>query len=221
MRRWFPKLFAVFLVAVVFGTGGYLLWRDTRPKPKAESYTIVLPAGVNILQQKPVIPPKSALAHPKDWSKFDTDNGFAFYAPFATGHERLRGIDSAVGRIVNPRFRLEYDFGFYSPTYEDMRKAPDYSEDTIRIDGRVAVIRRAKMRDPGTGWRYWVALYVPRATWVWEMDLNGKWTALVVSGWAVSEADRKTVEQMFATITFDRPLPAEPFPKTGTIREQR
>jgi len=138
--------------------------------------------------------------------RLDTGQGFGFYAPTGVGHERRQGIDSAVGAIVAPGFRLQYDFGFYSNSLEGMRNEAAYSEYETRIDGRRAIIRRAILRG-GNGPRYLIGLYVERADWVWAPSLQGAWRRLGIVGAAATEQDRDTVERMFTTIHFDRRLP--------------
>lgn len=156
-----------------------------------------------------VVPVATAFAQPfslRDWQRLDTGQGFGFYAPAGAGVERRQGIDSAVGEIVAPGFRLQYDFGFYSNPLEGMRSQSGYSEYETRIDGRRAIVRKAILRG-GDGPRYLIGLYMERADWVWGMNLLGAWRKLGISGAAATERDRDTVERMFSTIHFDHRLP--------------
>jgi len=191
------KILAFTLVLVVFGVGGLLLWQGAAPDA-------VVP-DISVPKLSEAASPAQP-AHPKDWSLFSTGNGFTFYGPFRTGHDRLQGEDSAVGRIEGAGFALEYDFGLYSNPLEGMKNLSDYSESHVKIDGRDAVIRRGTIMENGRQ-RYAIGLYVPQVYVSWGLRPDGNWVSLEIGGEAGTEAERKTVEKLFSTIRFDRPMP--------------
>ena len=141
----------------------------------------------------------AAINAPAGWQKIDTKQGFSFYAPPGTTFQPLQGEDSQIGEISGPTFMLRYDFGFYSNDLSDAKNNPDYSEESVSIQGRAGLVRRATLQSEA-GPHYFVGLYVREA--VFYSKYPGRWAALEIHGTTASAQDRATVEQMFKTIQF-------------------
>ncbi|MDE1985858.1 MAG: hypothetical protein KGJ28_04905 [Alphaproteobacteria bacterium] len=145
----------------------------------------------------------AAIEVPPGWTQIDTKQGFSFYAPPGTQFHQLPGTDSFLGEITGQTFVLQYDFGFYSNDLSDAENNPDYSEKTMSVDGRNGVVRQATLQE-AEGWPYFIGLYVQQA--VFHAAYPGRWAALEMHGTVASPEGRATVEQIFQTIRFDKPV---------------
>ncbi len=145
--------------------------------------------------------PLAAIEVPPGWTQIDTKQGFSFFAPPGTRFRQLPGTDSFLGEITGQTFVLQYDFGFYSNDLSEAKNNPDYSEETMSVDGRSGLVRMATLSE-AEGWPYFIGLYIQQA--VFHSEYPGRWAALEIHGTVAGPQDRATVEQIFQSIRFDK-----------------
>lgn len=88
----------------------------------------------------------SLLAHPAlaepadDWVLVKAGNAFSFQAPPDLKAVPVQGIDSLVGEYRADRFSLQFDYGLYSNTLDDLRGDSRFEREVATIDGRPAEV---------------------------------------------------------------------------------
>lgn len=99
-----------------------------------------------------------ALAQPADdWVVVQAGNAFSFEAPPDLKAVPVQGIDSLVGEYRADRFSLQFDYGLYSNTLDDLRGDSRFEREAVTLDGRPAEIFTGP--GPNEGCPFLVALY--------------------------------------------------------------
>lgn len=92
-----------------------------------------------------------------DWVTVRAGNAFTFEAPPDLRSVPVQGIDSFVGQYQGEKFALQFDYGLYSNTLDDLRRDSRFEREAVAIDGRPGEI----FTGPGPeGCEFEVALYV-------------------------------------------------------------
>ena len=132
---------------------------------------------------------------PVGW--IDLDAGpFRLKAPQGTLLYAKRDTTLAAGRIEHPAFTLSYQFCVTPDDQNWMRKAPDYREEPIEIDGRQGILRWATA--PASHEPFFLSLYVDHAG-----EWKGRRFSLEIHGAFATEDRRKLAEQVLRTVKFE------------------
>jgi hypothetical protein len=101
----------------------------------------------------------STVAAGDGWRRVD-EGVFSFSLPPDMERVPVQGIDSRVGQFRGPLCTLSFDYGFYSTSFPETARQPDYRESTTAIDGRAARILTATYADRADGLRYFAGLAI-------------------------------------------------------------
>lgn len=139
----------------------------------------------------------AASAEPADdWVTTKAGQAFTFEAPPDLRSVPVQGIDSFVGRYKGDRLALQFDYGLYSNTLQDLREDPRYEAETVEIDGRQAVILTGPAN---TGDGLCAAMYV--------VDRENPKVALEMDGCANGYAGMVQLQRLFRSVRFIRSAP--------------
>lgn len=96
------------------------------------------------------------------WTTVDAGD-FSFTLPADAVDQEPQGVDSQVGRYVGGGLTVEYDYGWYSPNFDDL--AADGTRVDVALDGRPAHRLTTDAADTlGYEQAHLTALYVPPPT---------------------------------------------------------
>lgn len=99
-----------------------------------------------------------AVAQPvDDWVVVKAGAAFSFEAPPDLKAVPVQGIDSFVGEYRAERFSLQFDYGLYSNSLDDLRSDSRFEREVVIVDGRSAEIFTGP--GPNENCPFLVALY--------------------------------------------------------------
>jgi len=188
MTRGTPNYLAILLTLAVAGIVGLWAWYG--------------------LKAPPVQPAASIVTTPSGWKRFDAGL-FNLYAPKYAVLRKLDEPGHSVGQLIGLGLYVKYELGARTDTL--VSGGTEFSESTIVIDGRPAVLRKATL-DPaqqearfgGYGQPSYIGLYIPEAIRLRTPDGHEQWIALQVEGAAVNGDLRDTAEMILRSIRFAR-----------------
>jgi hypothetical protein len=122
---------------------------------------------------------------PKDWILLKARNAFTFWGPADLKEEKVRGVDSFVGKYTSPTMRIEFDYGMFSGEY----KGDKYKLEEITVDGRKAVLAK---------WDGGVGLYVG------NVDAKAKTPIRLSMGVSCKPGVAKQAELLLRSIKFGK-----------------
>ena len=95
-----------------------------------------------------------------DWNLVDMGD-FTFRVPADLADQEAQGIDSLVGEFSRPGMTLGFDYGWYSPTFDDLAAA-GATATAVTVDGHPGTLVQADLRTlPDREGMWFVALHVP------------------------------------------------------------
>ncbi len=132
---------------------------------------------------------------PDGWVTVEVGNIFSLKAPPGTVLHKGAGIDSIVGTIDAPHFKLSFDYGVYSGalTKEDYYK--NYKSKEIQIDSVAARIVTANNTNQSVGHPYLIGVHFPQ---IKKSSLGS--IKLTIHCFLENEESYATVEKIFHTI---------------------
>ncbi len=134
---------------------------------------------------------------PDDWIKVSANQEFNLMAPAGTKVHPGKGIDSFVGSIEAPDFKLSFDYGRYSNPLNDMSGDAKYEIRNVVIDGKAANVITAYAPRFSTDRPYFIGIHFPEI----EKTVVGA-TKLTVFSLLETADDYTVVEKIFETIQF-------------------
>ena len=122
------------LTLLVMGVLAYLILEPY--KSDLEMLWVVPPPVHTHQTYRPLV-----ITPPSNWVRVDAGRYFHFFAPPGTVYKPLKGVDSFVGGIEGPGFKLAFDFGPYSNDLRGFARWPGHTEEKVFLSGRAASIR--------------------------------------------------------------------------------
>lgn len=176
MNRTLAFAATVLLVAVV----GYFAWSGFKVPPVAESAAIV--------------------TTPPGWVKLD-EGDFSLYGPRGSALRKAKGAGFIYGDVTGSELCVRFQAGAKAELMLTKKSHPDFTEGTLTVDGRPAIVRKAYLGPneqqywfPGCGAALYMGLEVPGAL------ADGG--TLVVEVSATSEDGLDDAGTMFRSIRF-------------------
>jgi len=185
MRRVLIRANAAFLAVIVVAVA---VWAFFIPAHVFVLYTTILECMCVPQHWYPASSDKLLAAN--GWFKINVRQ-FNLYAPPGT---MIRPTNKWDGRIVTPRFVLNYEIGSTGFAAADR----DVVDEPVRIDGRSAVLRRAITSDGS----YFGGLFVQQA-----LVLNRHSVSLLIQGSFRTRGDRAVADAVLQTVSFEPFLP--------------
>ena len=134
------------------------------------------------------------------WISVVVGSLFEVNAPSGSYFTKQSGADSFAGRLVGPAFELQIDYGAYADPLTDKSRFAQYSANSIRIDGKPAIIVRATLTGAAVERNTFIGVHVS------ELGQSGRGSISLTMSGIVSDTEREAlVLEIFSSIRFKTP----------------